>query len=267
MTGYGHPKCYLRGSLDCSQKITSEHYVSRAILAQFDRITLRGIPWAIGGRAEVGINSLVAKVLCQRHNAALSPLDAMAAHAFRNFKEGIAHALKRSLSKKTLYSLSSGDALELWAVKTMAGLFFSKTAAAQGERIFGDYEADLALIEQSLVAGKMNWRAGLYVEASIGLREPGLGLAPLLDEKRRMLCGLRLAFSGTIFDCILDTGGANPAALANHAHYRPAVVDLEGPERTARCILTWHGQGEKRTRTQIKLARGRISDLERASVN
>jgi hypothetical protein len=59
--------------------------MSRAILEQFGGsvIVVIGMPWLPAGQAlETSIPNLTAKILCRRHNEALSPLDAEAGHFF-----------------------------------------------------------------------------------------------------------------------------------------------------------------------------------------
>lgn len=84
-TNFAHPKCYLNGTNDCSEEISREHYVSRAVLEQLGHgIKVTGAPWlAPGISLETTAESLTAKILCRRHNAALSPLDDVASSGGR----------------------------------------------------------------------------------------------------------------------------------------------------------------------------------------
>ncbi|UVT31530.1 hypothetical protein SEA_MASK_3 [Mycobacterium phage Mask] len=87
-TGYANPGCYGRASKDCSEDLTREHYISDDLLESISwdgkAVLVRGAAWQPSGeRKTVGVNSLSSRILCGRHNRALSPLDALAANFFR----------------------------------------------------------------------------------------------------------------------------------------------------------------------------------------
>ncbi|MDX1922481.1 MAG: hypothetical protein SFW65_05080 [Alphaproteobacteria bacterium] len=86
-TGYAHNGCYLNRTKDCSEKISKEHYISRSIIDQLGSvIRMSGASWLQAGETlDTTVDNLTAKVLCTRHNSALSPLDDEAAHFFFSF--------------------------------------------------------------------------------------------------------------------------------------------------------------------------------------
>ena len=83
-TGLSHTGCYLRDVCDCSEQISREHYISRSVLDQLGEIIrVSGAPWLRPDETlSTTIENLTAKILCKRHNEALSPLDAEAGHFF-----------------------------------------------------------------------------------------------------------------------------------------------------------------------------------------
>ena len=113
-TGFSHKGCYLGHTNDCGGGITGEHYVSRVVLEQLSEpvVAIDGVHWLPPGEQRiVGINSLTANILCARHNSALSPLDDEAGQFIRTIKSIHASLHSKSLSRKRLVSIVSGEAL------------------------------------------------------------------------------------------------------------------------------------------------------------
>src|SRR5688572_9441951 len=76
-TGNSHPGCYARTLRDCSEKLSREYWISQSILDLGDSmIVARGLPWLKPGESRrISSKSLAARILCTRHNSALSSLD------------------------------------------------------------------------------------------------------------------------------------------------------------------------------------------------
>jgi hypothetical protein len=121
-----NPQCYAAELWDCSRKLTGEHPFSR-VLARFTargahEVAVTGHPWQGEQRQRVGIESLKAKVLCSRHNEALSGLDT----TIGRFGTAIADIWK-VLADPTLppdaHSLHvfRGDDIERWMLKALCG--------------------------------------------------------------------------------------------------------------------------------------------------
>jgi hypothetical protein len=85
-TNYSHPKCYLSATADYNRKLSGEHYVSRAVLAEIGTaVDISGMPWQRPDQHQsLPINALTANVLCRRHNLALTGLDKEAVAFFRS---------------------------------------------------------------------------------------------------------------------------------------------------------------------------------------
>lgn len=84
MTEYAHPKCYASALGGCSTKVSGEHYFSKSILEQ---IHLKPIVESAvhkgSSDGRYGISSLIANVLCTKHNSELSALDNGASRMYR----------------------------------------------------------------------------------------------------------------------------------------------------------------------------------------
>ena len=81
----------MRATNNCSENVSKEHYISRSVLASMDKAGTQKIarmPWQTPEAFRILLtDSLVAKVLCERHNRALSPLDAEAGLLIRTIGE------------------------------------------------------------------------------------------------------------------------------------------------------------------------------------
>jgi hypothetical protein len=78
--------------MDCSEDLTLEQYLSDDLLESIawdgKVVMVRGAAWRSSDTGKhVGVNSLSSRMLCGRHNRALSPLDKMAADYLRYFLE------------------------------------------------------------------------------------------------------------------------------------------------------------------------------------
>ena len=93
LTGYAKPGCYARASEDCDEELTREHFIADDLLGSIAAdgkvVVVEGAAWQDKTERQktIGRGSLSRKMLCRRHNNALSPLDKMAAEFFRCFRE------------------------------------------------------------------------------------------------------------------------------------------------------------------------------------
>lgn len=241
-TGFVHPKCFMADTHNCSHKISGEHPISQSILAQIgSKIRVGGLPWLKPDETrDVGLASLVTKVLCQRHNSALSPLDTAAGKVFSTFSHALDYAKRRSLSSKTKFFLLSGDAFEAWGIKSMLAMQAGGWFASNGQGLVDAFHLDHntaigVLSEQPLLEPR-----GLYLTPTVGLKySSNNSFAPLLSVTERILAGFQIKFSDIQIEFILDPKPANPKFFQGNIYYRPWVFDVVGPKRTCRIIFTW----------------------------
>jgi len=117
-TKAGLARCYAANLGGCRPPISSEHFISRAILEQIGpKIVIDGLPWS-NRQVALPATSLGSNVLCKHHNSLLSDVDVEAASMFRyvkNFREG------RSFGEIVL----DGDKIERWTLKVLSGLLAS----------------------------------------------------------------------------------------------------------------------------------------------
>jgi hypothetical protein len=122
------PGCWAKDISSCSEELSKEHAISKAISDAIDP-SIRAITFTPGGcfevRQTIGVNSLTLPILCRRHNGDLSPTDAEAARFF----SGLSRLTSKPLSETGLLTTSGqavlsvdGPLMERWAAKTFLNL-------------------------------------------------------------------------------------------------------------------------------------------------
>jgi hypothetical protein len=262
-TGHAQSGCYLASTMDCSRDISAEHYMSRSVLEVFgDTVAVDGVPWLPPGtQKEIGINNLAAKILCRRHNAALSALDNAAGQFARRVQFIHIDLARKSLSRKHSLVLMSGEALELWMLKAACGLFYSKNAARDGGmRLIDDHTIEDRLAFDALLCGVWLPRCGLYIRAPKGHPVPvqnSVSIAPLIAENEQRVVGAYLIVRGLEFAVIFDPTGGNFDTFANAGWLRrPTELVFVSGRRAHSIGLTWLPGTPERS---ITLTEGRCS--------
>ena len=149
VTGHAHPKCYMSRTNNCSKGKSREHYISEAILERFDKLNVSGMPWQKKGETRVvPAKSLAAKILCERHNNALAPIDTLGLRAFDALTWAADYAVTQRHPGRAKHYLISGEGLELWLFKLAAGIHFGGVAAAEGGVVRDKGHVDDARIGQ-----------------------------------------------------------------------------------------------------------------------
>jgi hypothetical protein len=131
-TGIRNEGCYAAALADCSADISREHYVSYALLKLVSidgKVTIDGFPWQDSGTVNrVPPPSLTGKILCRRHNVALSPLDAVASRLFERIDQFHREIVDRARKNETQFFLFNGHDIERWMLKTLCGAVVSGNA-------------------------------------------------------------------------------------------------------------------------------------------
>jgi len=131
--------CALEGLTSCDGPISREHYISRTVLeAIFDGTTasIQGVPWSPATFAEVGISSLIARILCQGHNGALSILDSEAGRFFRAIQQSQIELRDKAIDTQRF--VFSGDLIERWFLKVAFGMWVSGNFSSKACRMHGN---------------------------------------------------------------------------------------------------------------------------------
>lgn len=119
-------KCYASELAGCSDNISLEHYMSRAVLERLQVVggVLRvdGLRGRVAQRdSSIPIGRIGAKILCSKHNSALSPLDLVGARFFESLSRAVEHAGQTGASGPDRVTLLSGFDFERWLLKVLIG--------------------------------------------------------------------------------------------------------------------------------------------------
>jgi hypothetical protein len=242
-TGHANPKCYMSATNNCSEGKSREHYISEAILRRFDGLTVSGMPWQRKGEAKsYPSNSLVANILCERHNNALSPIDRLGLAAFDVFNRAADYVLSRRSPGRAEHFLISGEGLELWMVKLAAGIHFGGIAAAEGGILRETCSFPVAELIGALTTGKLPRNSHLWVSQAPGLvHKSQIAVGPLIDVTAGQHAGVQVQFGPLQFETTLLAPPISARHLAAMApRRRPSVIDFVGPARDARVVLSWN---------------------------
>jgi len=256
-TGISNPGCYMATTLNCSEDISREHYISENILEQLGSDQeVGGLPWIPTGETrQYGSNALAAKILCSRHNTAFSPLDTAAGHAFREITAAFVHAAKDSLSTRSEFFLISGDALEFWSVKTLVGMYKASIVAKDGAVLAKTHRFEDGPALASLQGVPLQFPLGLHLFPTTVVVDSKLKFqfAPLSSDEFGLYAGLRIATWGVHLDCLVEHRGLNPEFLSGPGNHRPWLIDLVGHKRTSRIVMSWAGNRTTATRIEVQV--------------
>lgn len=238
-TGNSIDGCYASRLGDCGVKRSREHYISESLLHHLNRnnnLTVQGLPWVKNESQVVSPNSLASKVLCERHNTALSPLDAIAVRLFQAFDEQGVHG-----SGQQLFHLFNGHDLERWLLKILCGITCSKNLAL-------DTEADVSIPDYWLdilfCGAQFPDHQGLYACKSRGHRLEGPhGLQLRAITGRGRLSGIGLWVCG--YELILSMSGF-PSRLFDGREfaYRPLEFYATAQDFEKSVVFSWDGTAD-----------------------
>ena len=110
--------CWASYRGDCSDDISDEHLLSKSLFPE-KIVYVSGFEWCKAGPKRVGINSLVRKILCVKHNNALSEIDKEAVAALRLFRYDEAF---QADERGNLLNRINGIRFERWLLKTAINL-------------------------------------------------------------------------------------------------------------------------------------------------
>jgi hypothetical protein len=226
--GYQHPKCYARGDANCSTKISKEHFISKTLLKRIQRdntAKIAGLAWQAPQTFQrVPIKGLASNILCERHNSALSGLDA----TFAAFTQAISD-FDRAKSKEQTEHKFSGNDIERWSLKCLIGLTVSGN-------LKGGPKAECA----DLLFKRRPWPEawGLYF-ANVGstpiYHTDSFVMETLTGPDRKIVLAAKFHIQGLPFILILGTpGDANSFGIR-----RPFEIVLRSGVGERRLRLSW----------------------------
>lgn len=229
-----HRRCYLSGFGSCSQKITKEHFISRTILERLAPLRFENAGHFFGGRqsVEVSVDSFSAKVLCDEHNNALSPLDTAAGLTFKTVEALTSDLIAISNRTRRLESfyLTSGIDMERWLIKVFCGLVAAGKIRSQSGRSIGIDALSKDLLQSMLGYASLVSPLGMYMSIYPGqrLNPDGLSFSTLkLMDGSDDVGGLMLSLG--VLDFILVTSPHYGQTFSNaqwtRHHWMPWSVE------------------------------------------
>jgi hypothetical protein len=246
-TGFAHRKCYFSQTSDCSSKLSKEHYISHAVLKTIPGgLVVAGAPWLPSGvRKELHAETLAAKVLCERHNKALSPLDKEVGRLFGIISTIYEEFRGKSSSTETSWHLCSGEMLELWGLKVIFGSHRGGVAASGGKPIRTTHGLDVETFLKLLSARHLSEPSGLYMiappERHARIVGPGVKAVPIGIHEPPRIGGVEIGIHGLDFDIVFDPSAVDGARVAGSV-YRPRFLTFRKGQRRHTIMLTWSSQ-------------------------
>ncbi|MCC6653323.1 MAG: hypothetical protein IT348_19385 [Candidatus Eisenbacteria bacterium] len=240
VTGIGQPGCYAASTLNCGGGLSREHYLSKALLEYLNMngdLKVGGMPWLDAGALRpVAPNALAARVLCRRHNEALSRLDSIAVKFFR----ALGHIEHTRPQKRTCF-LRCGHDLERWLLKLLCGV----TASMD---MIGDASVDSSLPGSwpSILFGTSDFDSmqGLYmcIEKGYSSTKPGgVCIQPITGRGR--ITGMGCWFDG--FEVVLSMYGLRDRRLDGRGFaYRPLEIYELGEDYERSVFFSWDGPAD-----------------------
>jgi hypothetical protein len=224
------------GSLGgCSQKLSREHLVSAGLFTE--GVEVHGFPWCKDKPVRIGISSLTKKILCEKHNNALSPIDSIGQSAFVTMQEFAKLSQVRRRIKTTSWTVRryciDGCGLERWFLKTLINLCSGAGYPIGGGGAIPGIPSD-RLIRIAFELETFETMAGLYLVSRKGMaiiEEDVVSFAPLIAESGHILGGT-FTFRGFRFLLYLESCGP-PIPLFG--------VDVDG-EDLQNCTLAFHAR-------------------------
>lgn len=124
-SGFAHPDCYAKQYSDCISKLSNEHYVSESLVTELElnKGIVSGLVFQDPGKTKVaGPEVYRSRVLCRRHNSALSPLDDVARRFGRALRTlvSLGHPSSPAPIKDEYWAFNGHD-IERWIAKCLAG--------------------------------------------------------------------------------------------------------------------------------------------------
>lgn len=247
-TGRRNRKCYAAAFSDCSNSISREHYITEGVLKLIgDPITVGGFPWQGGKERTVGTKALTSKILCERHNSALSSLDQV---GIRFFDELRVTRFERPSSEVIVCeqtSLFRGEMIELWMLKVLCGLLVSGNAP---DRSGSSIKVALPPVWLAILFGYQpmppGW--GLWMRAGIGLVSSGARPESIsVIYENGVLNGFIIILGHLGFVLVMNQPpDVKAGTLLEDCTYRPAQIEIEGALRKDNLRIFWERTGDER---------------------
>jgi hypothetical protein len=124
-----YTQCWASCLGECEGVISREHLISKCLFSD-QKINVLGLPWCKDEAKTIGIESLTGKILCRKHNSALSEVDTGVKHSLETLGAAVdLHQVRgrmRSRHWAIRYFETDMLLLERWCLKTLINLNVSE---------------------------------------------------------------------------------------------------------------------------------------------
>jgi hypothetical protein len=202
--------CWAECLGDCSDEISHEHVVSRALF-EGDQVTVRGFPWC-KDPIKIRLPRLTAKILCKYHNNSLSSLDAEGAKAFATMREMTRLSNVRAALPPRAWRIArhhiNGPLLERWFLKTLINLTFDREYRVGSDSERAGWPSN-RLVEIAFGKAQFTEQAGLSCVVHVGQQiksDDTVVVSPLI-QNTTYVCGGLFVLRGIRYFLSLDPPG------------------------------------------------------------
>ncbi|MEP7289114.1 MAG: SEC-C metal-binding domain-containing protein [Chloroflexota bacterium] len=249
-TGFFHPKCFANVDHNCSNVISHEHFISETLLQQMNNdntVKISGMKWqAKETFNRMPIPSLAPRILCTRHNNALSPLDMVIGRFSQMLQDYDKLTHPEVTAPKNEVRLFSGEDIEGWMLKCLLGATYSKNFPQSSIR------AECL----DILYGRMEWPSGwgLYV----GVTTPGqviyhsasLLIETFVDVPNKVIKAARFTLRGIPFYLLMGkpdnpdaVGIWRPSRLIYEDRKTEKIIELSWQIPASGQIVSWKRSG------------------------
>jgi hypothetical protein len=184
--------CYAAVLGGCSRRTSREHYISEAVLRD---IAAEGSLWMQGSRSVpekwLPPSAFSAKIMCRRHNSALSGLDAAARSVVAALRDSQT-ALDGGATPASRSTSGSGTDFERWLLKLSAGLLASGQIQPPGSEAATGLRNHRETLE--ILFGQRAWPEGWGMYMNISEATPFN--APVLEDGSMAEFGVEPQWAG-----------------------------------------------------------------------
>jgi len=230
-TNHSNPRCYASEVNDCCEEMSREHYVSKTILRQVNwqkTLFVGGLGKNIGPKVMAPDGAMNAKVLCKRHNEALTNLDRLAGRLYAALTF---HDPSVQLDSPK-YSLFNGHDVERLMIKMLCGSYASDSG----------WKPPVQILEILFGYSDLPAEYGLHINPSIGqatFGARGVSLTPVVDVSGNIIGGGFIEVSGCQFFLKLHRNAMWETPITDY-EYRPNGLQLIEEENSKFVLFGWN---------------------------
>lgn len=235
-TGIETAGCYLGPTRNCSGKLSREHPISDCILQQLQAngvVKISGLPWLKKGESrQIPPQELASRILCDRHNHALGPLDDAAGRLMRVIGE-YDRDFGQPVTREEI-RVFSGEDIERWLLKTACGFVAARQVVRDGRRLDCTLQKHWLPLLQDKASWPSQW--GLYVQkTALFHRSRHFTFEAKTNPKDDSLLAVVVTLNNLQFALLLATPDS-PAAWGTH---RPRTILIKKGRVNKYLELSW----------------------------